>query len=227
MTLTKPHQNTYKKNFKSNIVIGDIKGIPSSQIPDSDIIFGGPPCQGFSVAGKMSRKDQRSQLIWDFTRIVADKKPQVFIMENVKNLAVNERFRDVKEKLLHSFDEMGYLAEVNILNSKYFGVPQSRERAFFIGILKKSNLNLHSLFPPKDSDKEVTVRDVLAGLPPPGKRGNTERCHAKIVPAKNPIMRKSPYAGMLFNGQGRPLDLDRPSITMTASMGGNKTPLYR
>ena len=222
--LDKQALNTYKRNFDSHIVFGDITEIPSFKIPDSDIIFGGPPCQGFSVAGKMSPTDERSRLIWDFARIVRDKRPQVFIMENVKNLVINERFKEVKEKLLRTFREMGYSTEVKVLNSKNFGVPQSRERAIFIGVLKKMNLDGLSLFPKESSKKEITVRDTLAGLSTPGKNGNSEKCHAKIVPAKNPVMRRSPYAGMLFNGQGRPLDLDRPSITMTASMGGNKTP---
>ena len=216
--------NTYKKNFNNHIISGDITSIQSSQIPNCDIVFGGPPCQGFSVAGKMSPTDQRSNLIWDFVRVVKDKKPKVFIMENVKNLAINEKFVEVREKLLKSFREMGYLTEFNILNSKNFGVPQSRERVIFIGVLKKLGLDVGMMFPLGNSKKEVTVRDVLSGLPLPGKKGNSERCNARIVPAKNPVMRKSPYAGMLFNGQGRPLNLDRPAITMTASMGGNKTP---
>lgn len=119
---------------------------------------------------------------------------------------------------------MGYNTEVRVLNSKEFGVTQARERAIFIGVQKGLNIDVHSMFPEGNPEVEITVREVFSSLPAPGQPGNSEKCNAKIVPAKSPIMRKSPYAGMLFNGQGRPLDLDRPSVTMTASMGGNKTP---
>lgn len=222
--LDKSAVKTYRQNFGDHIVEGDIAEIPSSEIPNCDIVFGGPPCQGFSVAGKMDNKDPRSQLVWEFMRVVKDKKPKVFVMENVKNLAINDRFKSVKEDLIETFRRMGYDTQVRVLNSKEFGVPQARERAIFIGVKKTLKIDVGRMFPEGDTEVEVTVRDVLAKLPAPGEKGNSEKCNAKIVPAKNPVMRKSPYAGMLFNGQGRPLDLDRPSITMTASMGGNKTP---
>lgn len=222
--LNKDAIDTYRTNLGSHAVFGDIKQIQSSEIPACDIVFGGPPCQGFSVAGKMCLEDQRSQLIWDFARVVKGKKPKIFVMENVKNLAVNIRFKDIRDELLALFDRMGYCTKFKVLNSKDFGVPQSRERVIFIGVLKTFDINPSALFPKERTYRELTVRDVLAGLPSPGEDGNYEKCNAKIVPAKNPVMRKSAYAGMLFNGQGRLLNLDRPAITMTASMGGNKTP---
>jgi DNA (cytosine-5)-methyltransferase 1 len=65
----------------------------------------------------------------------------------------------------------------------------------------------------------------MATLPAYGEPGNATKCVAQITPAKNPVMRKSPYAGMLFNGKGRPLNIDAPAPTLPASMGGNKTPI--
>ena len=215
---------TYKKNFGDHIIEADISKIPSDEIPSCDVVFGGPPCQGFSVAGKMCSKDPRNQLIWEFMRVVRDKKPKVFVMENVKNLAINKRFKEIREYLIKTFRGIGYDTDVKILNSKEFGVPQARERAIFMGIKKNLKIPVSSLFPKGNPNIEVTVRDTIGNLPNPGEKGNSEKCNAKIVPAKHPIMRKSPYAGMLFNGQGRPLNIDRPAITMTASMGGNKTP---
>ena len=70
-----------------------------------------------------------------------------------------------------------------------------------------------------------TVRDTFSTLPAWGEEGNDSLCTAKITPAKNPILRKSAYAGMLFNGQGRPMNLDMPAPTLPASMGGNRTPI--
>jgi len=78
---------------------------------------------------------------------------------------------------------------------------------------------------PIRSEKWLTVREALTALPAFGQPGNDSICKAIVTPAKKPVMRKSPYAGMLFNGQGRPMDLDAPALTLPASMGGNRTPI--
>jgi DNA (cytosine-5)-methyltransferase 1 len=70
-----------------------------------------------------------------------------------------------------------------------------------------------------------SVGDVLRTLPPAGQPGNEQPCTAKITMAKKPVLRLSPFAGMLFNGQGRPVDLNRPAPTLPATMGGNRTPI--
>ena len=70
-----------------------------------------------------------------------------------------------------------------------------------------------------------TVRQALSQLPGVGEPGNDSLCTAKITLAKTPVLRRSPYAGMLFNGQGRAMNLDRPAPTLPASMGGNRTPI--
>jgi len=78
---------------------------------------------------------------------------------------------------------------------------------------------------PKKSRRVVTTREVLAGFDEPGTGNNMGVCEARITTAKCPVLRASPYAGMLFNGMGRPIDLSRPCQTLPASMGGNKTPI--
>lgn len=213
---------TYAQNFGDHVVHGDISKIESSMIPECDGVIGGPPCQGFSVAGKMNPSDPRSKLIWEFIRVVKDKKPKFFVMENVPNLVINEKFSSLKNCIIQKFEALGYSVAVEILNSKHYGAPQARERAIFIGTSTKLPIIPEALFPKKTED-EVSVREALLQVPYEV-RISKGFCNAKIVPAKAPVLRKSPYAGMLFNGQGRPLDLDKPSLTLTASMGGNKTP---
>ncbi|MBY0232454.1 MAG: DNA cytosine methyltransferase, partial [Gemmataceae bacterium] len=188
---------------------------------DCDIVFGGPPCQGFSVAGKMDPDDPRSRLVWEFVRVVRDKSPRVFVMENVKALAVLAKWREVRDALLSEFARLGYAVEARVLDASDHGVPQQRERVFFIGI-KEGDPS--SLFPEAQEEKR-SVREAFRILPACGEPGNAGICRAKIAPAVNPVLRKSPFAGMLFNGLGRPIDLDRPSLTLPASMGGNKTPI--
>ncbi|MDR1440023.1 MAG: DNA (cytosine-5-)-methyltransferase [Clostridiales bacterium] len=194
---------------------------------DIDLVFGGPPCQGFSVAGKMNPDDERSQLIWEFLDVVRITKPAVFVMENVKALGELKRWRPVREKIVESASALGYSCFCRVLNSADFGVPQKRERAFFIGFHNTSP-NAAALFGneiEKYVSRRMSLRDCLLGLPPAGSDGNPITCTAKISIAISPVIRKSPYAGMIFNGLGRPLDLDNQANTLPASMGGNKTPI--
>jgi DNA (cytosine-5)-methyltransferase 1 len=110
------------------------------------------------------------------------------------------------------------------LNAKDFGVPQSRERVFFIGVKNEFQTVLALNF---NKYKKIapTLREILIPLGMPGSKGNEHICNAKVTLATKPVMRKSPYAGMLFNGQGRPLNPDGWASTLPASMGGNRTPI--
>ena len=187
----------------------------------ADYVIGGPPCQGFSVAGRMDPKDPRSRHVWNFMKVVQDVSPRGFVMENVKALAVSQRFKPVISELRNLAAERGYRTELFVLNASHYGVPQARERMFFIG----SRDSPPASVAPWTKDNPPTVREALDALAPYGAPGNDRLCTAKVTPAKNPVLRRSPYAGMLFNGQGRPLDLDVPSPTLPASMGGNRTPI--
>jgi DNA (cytosine-5)-methyltransferase 1 len=142
-------------------------------------------------------------------------------MENVKALAVSRRWVSVMAALRERADSLGYSTQLVVLNAAHFEVPQSRERMFLIGRLEGASIQLKA----PTRDQPISVRDALKGLPKWGARGNDTLCEAAITPAKKPILRRSPYAGMLFNGSGRPLDLGRPSPTLPASMGGNRTPI--
>jgi DNA (cytosine-5)-methyltransferase 1 len=214
---------SYKSNIGNHIVHDSIKNIDVADIPDSDVIIGGPPCQGFSVAGKMSADDERSQLVYDFAEIVVKKSPKAFVMENVDHLGKSPSFSKTKNSLLEIFKQAGYTVEVGILLASDFGVPQRRKRFFMIGVKSKSNDC--SLIPTPTGEHAPTARDILQSFPPAGSKGNERTTNAKINFASNPVMRKSPYAGMMFNGLGRPIDLDRPVQTLAASFGGNKTPI--
>jgi len=218
---------TYKQNIGNHIVNGDIDQLlyQLADFNDIDCIFGGPPCQGFSVAGRMDPNDDRSKLVFSFMEAVKLVKPKTFIMENVKALGTLAKFQLVREEIFKRAEELGYKTELMILNSKDFGVPQSRERMFIVG--HKSTLIRSSLVHSIKSFQEASpsVREVIQSLGPAGSEKNCKTVNAKITIAKSPVLRKSPYAGMLFNGQGRPLNLDSYSSTLHASMGGNRTPI--
>lgn len=214
---------TYKRNLKSPIVCSDISNIQISDIPQADVIIGGPPCQGFSVAGKMDPNDPRSRLVWFFTKVIEVKRPRYFVMENVKALGTLARWSLTRATILSEFHRIGYSVRYCVLNAADYGVPQFRERVFFIGT---TLLDSMVGFPkPSHAGNWVSARQALVSLPAPGEPGNEGICKAQITLAAKPVLRKSPFAGMLFNGQGRPIDLNRPAPTMHASMGGNKTPI--
>lgn len=196
-----------------------------------DVVFGGPPCQGFSVAGKMDPDDERSGLIRTFFDAVDVVRPHGFVCENVKALAVLTRWSGVRDELMTRSGKDHFSALV-VLNSSDYGVPQNRERMFLVGVRKggaiRSNEHLHQVLLDelsKHKRSAPTVAELIRALGPAGSVGNSRICNAKITYAANPVLRKSPYAGMMFNGAGRPLNPYGHSCTLPASMGGNKTPI--
>ena len=214
---------TYRDNLGHHIHEGPITEVNLDDIPESDVIIGGPPCQGFSVAGRMSPDDERSQLVYDFADVVVAKKPRSFVMENVDHLGKSPRFAVTREALIQRFTEAGYTIDERILLASDYGVPQRRKRYFLIGVLDA--VEDLDIFPPPCPGLEKTSREVLSDFFPPGEPGNERTINARITTAATPVMRKSPYSGMLFNGLGRPVDLDRPVQTLAATFGGNKTPI--
>jgi DNA (cytosine-5)-methyltransferase 1 len=219
---------TYEDNHPAGIIhCADINTILNSlrRFEGVDLVFGGPPCQGFSVAGKMNPEDSRSQLLWTFMKAVALTRPRAFICENVKALAVLDKWDHIRQQLFQLAQQLGYSYQLVVLNASDFGVPQSRERMFLIGFRDIENLpNLESNFD-RYKKQSPTVRDIVLPLGVAGSEDNQRVCNAKVTIAKNPVLRRSPYAGMLFNGQGRPLNPDYYSCALHASMGGNKTPI--
>lgn len=220
---------TYKRNIGTHIQYGDIDHLKYelfNQYREVDVVLGGPPCQGFSVAGKMDIHDPRSKHIWTFAEIVEKLQPQAFIMENVKALGQLKKWKPLRNELLQKFRNAGYMTHHIIVNASEFNVPQSRERVFFIGFKGNASIipDLKAMLTPYESNSP-TVREALGVLDKAGTGNNKSLCKAKITIAKNPVMRKSPYAGMLFNGLGRPVKIDGYCATLPASMGGNKTPI--
>lgn len=163
---------TYKNNISDHIVYGDITKIPSEEIPDNfDILLGGFPCQGFSVANtKRSMEDERNFLYKELLRVLKDKKPKFFIAENVKGLLSMQKGK-VIQMIVNDFKSIGYEVDYKLLKAHEYGVPQQRERVIIMG----NRLNLKNTFPLKTHgdisklDKKrnkqfITVKDVVDDL---------------------------------------------------------------
>jgi len=226
--LMKDAADTYNANHPGGVMINDdINNIIDclTEYRGADIVFGGPPCQGFSVAGKMNPDDERSKLIFTFLDVVELVQPKAFVMENVKALGVLDKWSGVRDKFLRRANELGYVCFPYILNATEYGVSQKRERVFFVGIKGDPFFQERiSELIEQQRNKAPVIRVLLESLGKAGTDDNPDTCTAKITFATHPVMRKSPYAGMYFNGQGRPIDVDGYANTLPASMGGNKTP---
>jgi DNA (cytosine-5)-methyltransferase 1 len=175
----------------------------------------------------MDPSDVRNELIWKFADSVETVKPLAFVMENVKALGKLTKWKHVRDGFILRMNRAGYDVKKVIVNSSDFGVPQNRERTLFVGLRKDAGIDLFGFenVLSRYRMKPPTVREVLSGLPDAGTEGNILTCASKVTLAERPILRKSAYAGMYFNGLGRAINLDGVANTLPASMGGNKTPI--
>lgn len=137
---------TYRNNIGDHIVLGDICKIESDEIPDNpDVIIGGFPCQGFSVANtRRNMKDERNFLYKEMLRIIKDKNPKIFVAENVKGLLSMEKGK-VIEMIKKDFEDIGYDVDYKVLNAAEYGVPQARERVIIMG----NRIGVKNIFPKK------------------------------------------------------------------------------
>lgn len=128
--------NTYERRFNGHTNYGDATAINATELPDFDLLVGGFPCQSFSIAGKRKGfDDTRGTLFFDVARILAEKRPRHLVLENVKGL-LSHNGGETFQTILGVLSDLGYRVEWQVLNSKDFGVPQNRERVYFIGHLR-------------------------------------------------------------------------------------------
>jgi len=167
--------------------LGDITKVNKEKLPSFDILVGGSPCQAFSVAGKRKGfEDTRGTLFFEFVETLKAKQPKYFLFENVKGLINHDKGKTLNI-IAESFSEVGYRIDMELLNSKYFNVPQNRERIFIVGIredlipneewiidkerndvltkgkkrLKKLNIKTFNFDWPPQTEVTTRLRDIL------------------------------------------------------------------
>lgn len=127
----------YSAWYNDECNFGDITKIEAEKLPDFELLAGGFPCQAFSVAGKRGGfNDTRGTIFFDFARIMKAKKPKFAIFENVKGL-LNHDGGKTYETMLRTLDELGYNAQWGILNTRFHGLPQNRERVYIVANLRE------------------------------------------------------------------------------------------
>lgn len=207
---------TYRLNIGNHIVCEDISKIDTDDIPECDLVVGGFPCQGFSVANtKRHVGDERNELYKQLIRVINAKKPKFFLAENVKGLT-NLEHGNVFKMILNDFEHMGYKVQYKVLNAADYGVPQTRQRVIIIGV--RNDIHWEYKYPEATHDKKgenglvkwIGVGEALAVLPDPD------------TPNEFPNHTYSKYK-LNINGYigHRLLDPTKPAPTVTAR-GDNK-----
>jgi DNA (cytosine-5)-methyltransferase 1 len=181
-----------------------------------DIVCGGPPCQPFSSGGLRNAADDERDMIPAFIDAVRTVAPQAFLMENVNGLTVGDR-RVYLEAALEKLRALGYNLTWQVVNAADYGVPQIRKRLIVVGVKEGVFDFPEPTHGTAAGQPHLSSGEVLATVT--SKTNNT----AKVTYARNPDTRPNPYHGQLYNGGGRPLDLEQPAPTILASAGGNKT----
>ena len=204
---------TYRKNIGSHIVCEDISNIPSDEIPEHDILIGGFPCQGFSVANaKRGEHDERNKLYLELLRILVDKQPKFFLAENVKGIMSLMQGK-IFEMIISDFKKAGYKIKHQVLNAANYGVPQKRERVIILGVRNDDDFNLeypeptHTENPTLFNNKTswVSIGAALNNIPEPEEEHSlTNHTYSKF---------KLKFNGYLGN---RAIDPTKPAPTVTA-----------
>lgn len=228
-------QMVYEANFGDR-PIGDITKIDAKDIPSHNVLCAGFPCQAFSVSGKQKGfKDTRGTLFFDIARIAEYHKPEILFLENVKNFAKHDDGKTL-EVVLNTLDEIGYKVFKEVLNASHYGVPQSRERIYFVGFRK--DLGIEDFDFPKPTLEQVKLKDVLRPNSEAGKC-SIKRDDIKFYDEIPKLRRQNIFGNCsLFpiqigtinkGGQGeRIYSIDGHAVTLSAYGGGaaSKTGAY-
>ncbi|MEA1987445.1 MAG: DNA cytosine methyltransferase [Candidatus Marinimicrobia bacterium] len=221
---------TFDLNFSEifeldkRMVPGDIQKIPTDKIPEFDILCGGFPCQPFSVAGyRQGFQDEngRGNLFFDIIRILKDKKPKGFLLENVKNLKTHDKGNTIKI-IYQELEKLGYKVTDDILNAMEYGnLPQNRERIYIVGFLDEKAFN-NFKFPEKITLTK-TIHDCLENKEVDNKYYyNDKPLYEKLkddITKKDTVYQwRRKYVRENKNGVC-------PTLTANMGMGGHNVPL--
>ena len=205
---------TYRINHPNTVLnTADVRTLSGGDIPDCDGIIGGPPCQAWSEGGKqLGIEDPRGQLFLDYIRIVKDKKPKFFLIENVQGI-LDDKHKQSLDGFMRMLHDAGYNITYELLNAADYKIPQDRFRVFFVGIRK--NLRNQYSFPKVIKEDTVTLRRAIGDII------EQPRYYAdEIVEGDNPVrLNHDVYTGPYdakYMARNRVRSWDEVSFTMQA-----------
>ena len=163
----------YRDNLHENIICEDVSKVQLNDVPDCDVLIGGPPCQAFSMIGKRDVNDRNFNLVWNFLSVLKKKQPDKFLIENVTGLksAMDGNGDKVLELLVQKIESLGYSVTTATLNAADYGVPQRRKRLFIMGTTGSEKIEIpkptHTAEPSGTDNlkKWVSVEDAISDLP--------------------------------------------------------------
>lgn len=203
---------TYKLNIGDHVVCQDITKIKIQEIPDCEVVVGGFPCQGFSLANMLrSSEDERNTLYRQFYRVIKGKRPAYFLAENVRGILSLDRGRAIK-KIVKDFSGAGYRVKFKAFNTADYGVPQTRVRVIISGTRKDLPEDQDFNFPEPTHNKQswVSIEKALRGIPEPTNPKSN---------LKNHVFSKYKVTNRNFTGH-RETDPTKPSPTILARGNG-------
>ena len=201
-----------KDHFNGDIAEVDFRKYRS----ESEMVFGGPPCQPFSLGGLNRGRKDRRDMIPQFIRVLTEVQPLCFVMENVPGLTLRGH-RTYFESVLQALTGAGYKLSWQVVNSADYGIPQKRRRLFIVGFRDRTFRFPDPTHGLGQKNPYVPCGSVIGKEP----IGEPPDCPVKY--ARSPDLRPSPFAGHVYNGGGRPINLLEPAPTILASSGGYKT----
>jgi modification methylase fnuDI len=208
---------TYEKNHKAKLIKKDIREILSNELPKSDGIIGGPPCQSWSEAGSLRGiDDPRGKLFYEYIRILKDMQPKFFLAENVKGM-LSKRNTDAVKDIIKEFEKAGYNVFIKLLNAFDYGVAQDRERIFYIGFRKDLNINEFEFPYPIRNEKRKYLKDIIWDLKDnalPGKERNKTNGEDCIIENHEYLI--GSYS-TIFMSRNRVRQWEQPAFTVQAS----------
>jgi DNA (cytosine-5)-methyltransferase 1 len=208
----------------ANLTASDIRKAANLGSAQVDVVFGGAPCQGFSMMGKRAIDDPRNRLLLEFVRLVTTLKANYFVFENVKGITIGKH-RQLLDELIATFQESGYnvVLPYQVLNAADFGVPQDRQRLILMGA--RNGLKLPE-YPKPGVTHRTTVWEAIGDLPDPDRYNELKDCDST---SRAEFAVASPYASILHGLNEDPSEFSHPRQwdrnRLTSSMRTVHTPL--
>lgn len=219
-------KETYDINFSSTpLTVADIRDLDPKKLPNFDLLLGGFPCQPFSIAGYrqgFNDEKDRGNLFFQIAKIIQEKKPKAFMLENVKNLFTHDKGNTFKV-ILETLSSLGYYVDVKIMNSMEYGnVPQNRERVYIVGFSSKAMLSNFAW--PDKLLLSRTLQDVL-------EKDVDDKYYYKGKPLYSKIKSYITEEGKAYQWRRKYVRENKKGVspTLTANMGegGHNVPIIR